>query len=154
MKYIIATMMVLNSFSGSIASCNNQDRTRVQNNDKNLNLDKKMKITIGATVFKATLYDNPTASALKTILPLTINMSELNGNEKYFQFSNSLPTNAIPNINIENGDLMLYRDNYLVVFYKSFNATYSYTRLGKIDNPTGLAAALGKGAIVVKFELE
>jgi len=50
------------------------------------------------------------------------------------------------------GDLMLYGNNTLVLFYESFNSSYSYTKLGYVDNPTGLAAALGNGNVVVKFE--
>ena len=54
----------------------------------------KMKITIGAAVFKATMYDNATATAFKSLLPLTVNMIELNGNEKYVDLPLNLPMNA------------------------------------------------------------
>lgn len=47
---------------------------------------------------------------------------------------------------------MLYGNNTLVLFYKNFNTSYSYTKLGAIDNPAGLEAALGNGNVVVKFE--
>ena len=50
-------------------------------------------IKIGDKEFTATLLDNPTATAFKAMLPLTINMTELNGNEKYFRLSKNLPTN-------------------------------------------------------------
>lgn len=113
-----------------------------------------MKITIEPSVFTATLYDNSTATAFKNMLPITINMSELNGNEKYFYFSNTLPTNASPGGIIQNGDLMLYGNNCLVLFYESFNTSYSYSQIGKMTNTTGLVNALGSGSVEVKFELE
>ena len=124
---------------------------------KGLNADHQtittMKITIGNTVFTATLVDNPTAAELKKRLPFTITMTELNGNEKYYSFRESFPARASNPRMIENGDLMLYGDDTLVLFYKSFSTSYSYTRLGRIDNPKGLAEALGRGEVVVKFEI-
>lgn len=150
--------MVLTSFSLSIASCNSGESTPMQNNNStsgnNNPTSNTMKITIGDSVFTATLYDNETATAFKMMLPITINMSELNGNEKFFYFSNTLPTNASPGGTIQNGDLMLYGNNCLVLFYESFNTTYSYSRLGKITNTTGFVNALGNGKVEVKFELE
>lgn len=112
----------------------------------------KMKITIGSAVFTATLNNNATTTAFKAMLPLTINMSELNGNEKMYYFSTTLPTNASSGGNIQVGDLMLYGNNCLVLFYEGFNTSYSYTRLGRIDNTSGLVAALGAGSVTVKFE--
>lgn len=152
-------MVVLISFSWSIAGCSkNED---VEPNDTNQLTDNTvnptngtMKITIGTSVFTATFYDNATATAFKSMLPITINMSELNGNEKYFYFSNTLPTNASPGGTIQNGDLMLYGNNCLVLFYESFNTSYSYSRIGKITNTTGLTNAVGNGNVEVKFEME
>lgn len=114
----------------------------------------KMKITIDTTAFTATLYNNPTVTTFKTRLPMTINMRDLNANEKYFDLPNSLPSNASNPASIQTGDLMLYGSNTLVLFYKSFSTSYSYTRLARIDSPSGLAAALGSGNATVKFELE
>lgn len=151
-------MVVLIPFSWSIAGCSkNED---VEPNDTNQLTDTvnptngTMKITIGTSVFTATFYDNATATAFKSMLPITINMSELNGNEKYFYFSNTLPTNASPGGTIQNGDLMLYGNNCLVLFYESFNTSYSYSRIGKITNTTRLANAVGNGNVEVKFEME
>ncbi|MFC4142662.1 cyclophilin-like fold protein [Pedobacter mendelii] len=155
MKHLVTLFAILFTFSFCTASCSkDEEKTTSQNNgSENKNPSTtKMKITIGTAVFTATLHDNPSANAFKARFPLTLNMTELNNNEKYYDFSKSLPTNASVGGDIKVGDLTLYGDNTLVLFYKSFNTSYSYTRLGYVDNPTGLAAALGTGNVVVKFE--
>jgi hypothetical protein len=111
-------------------------------------------IKIGSRKFTATLLDNPVATAFKTMLPLTMNMTELNGNEKYFDLSESLPTNASNPGKINTGDFLLYGSKTLVLFYKTFSTSYAYTKLGKIDNPTGLAEALGSSNVVVTIGLK
>lgn len=119
-----------------------------------LQTGNKMKITIGASIFTATLLDTPAANAFKSMLPLTIDMVELNGNEKYADLRKSLPTHAFNPKTIQNGDLMLYGASTLVLFYKSFPTSYTYTKLGSLDDATGLAAALGSGNVTVTYELE
>jgi hypothetical protein len=114
----------------------------------------KMRIKIGTKTFAATLDDNATAAAFKSLLPVTVNMVDLNGNEKYFDLSGNLPTNASNPRMIQSGDLMIYGSNTLVLFYKAFPTSYSYTRLGRINDPEGLAAAVGSGNVTVTYELE
>jgi hypothetical protein len=111
-------------------------------------------IKIGSEEFTATLLENPTATAFKAMLPLTMNMTELNGNEKYFDLPKNLPTHALNPGKINTGDLLLYGSKTLVLFYKTFSTSYNYTKLGKIDNPSGLAEALGSGNVVVTIELQ
>jgi hypothetical protein len=109
-------------------------------------------IIIGSKTFTATLADSETGEAFAALLPLSVTMNELNGNEKYHYLSSSLPTSAYQPGTIHAGDLMLYGNNCVVLFYETFNSSYSYTRIGAIDNPSGLAAALGSGNVSVRFE--
>jgi len=154
MKSLVTLIAMLFTFSCCDASCRKDDGTSLAKNSGSeiaKPSSTKMKITIGTTVFTATLYGNASANAFKAKLPLIINMTELNGNEKYFDLPNSLPTKASIGGNIKVGDLMLHGSKTLVLFYKSFNTSYIYTKLGYVDNPTALASALGNGNVEVKF---
>jgi hypothetical protein len=111
-----------------------------------------MHVTVGAKVYATTLSDNATARAFAAMLPLTLYMTDVNANEKYYEFAKSLPANASNPGTIQAGDVMLYGSSGLVLFYKSFSTSYSYTRIGKIDDASGLAAALGAGNATVTFE--
>ena len=82
-------------------------------------------IIIGSKTFTATLADSETGEAFAALLPLSVTMNELNGNEKYHYLSSSLPTAAYQPGTIHAGDLMLYGNNCVVLFYKTFNTSYS-----------------------------
>ena len=78
--------------------------------------------------------NNETVNKLKSLLPLELNMNELNGNEKYVYLDTPLPTDSFSPKHIEAGDVMLFGNNCLVIFYKSFDTTYTYTKIGHIKN--------------------
>ena len=78
-------------------------------------------------------------------------MAELNGNEKHADLSQALPTDASRPGTIRNGDLMLYGSNTLVVFYKTFRSSYSYTRLGRVNDPARLEQVLGQRSVRIVF---
>ena len=52
------------------------------------------------------------------------------------------------------GDFMLYGSDCLVLFYKNFSSSYSYTRLGYIEDTAGFAKAVGNGSVFISFEYE
>jgi hypothetical protein len=110
-----------------------------------------MWMTIGERRFAITLTDNAAARAFAAQLPLTLDMEELNGNEKHAELPKALPADASRPGTIRNGDLMLYGTETLVVFYSTFQSSYSYTRLGSVDDPSDLPKALGPRGVRVVF---
>lgn len=114
----------------------------------------KIKIKVGSKTFTATLLNNKTTDAFIEMLPLTIKMADHLRNEKHVDLSESIPTNSSNPGTIRNGDLMLFGSKTLVLFYKSFSTSYSYTKFGKVENPNSLATAVGPGSVTVTFELE
>ena len=110
-----------------------------------------MRMTVGEHRFTITLADTDAARTFAAQLPLTLNMAELNGNEKHANLPTALPTDARPPGTIRSGDLLLYGSDTLVVFYETFRSSYSYTRLGWVDDPSELSQALGQGEARVAF---
>lgn len=148
--------------NGTMKESNSNENTNVNdtniNNDSNGGFDmkendfiSKINVNINGTDFTATLEDNETTRKFLQMLPLEINMSDLNSNEKYYYFNDSLPNNSSRVGRISNGDIMLYGSDCLVIFYESFNSGYSYTRIGKIDNPSSLKQVVGKGSIKISI---
>ena len=134
-----------------------ENYTNIVNNESNINLDNNesenkmisnIKVIVDGKTYNAKLEENETAQSLANMLPLELNMSELNENEKYIYLEKTLPTNSYNPKHIEVGDIMLYGNDCLVVFYKSFDTPYSYTKIGHIENFVNL----GTKDVVVKFE--
>ena len=129
-----------------ITGCSNKVEIPKENND--LEVNNQVKVLIDKKEYTINLESNETAKEFFNILPLELNMNELNGNEKYVYLDTTLPTDSINPKTINIGDVMLYGDNCLVIFYKSFTTSYSYTKIGHIDN----LPDLGNEDISVKFE--
>ena len=114
--------------------------------------EMKIRVIAGGKSFQAVLNGGEAARELYSRLPLTLDMSELNGNEKYFYLDSPLPREAQRVGRINAGDIMLFGADCLVLFYESFSTGYSYTPLGRIQDAGGLAKALGGGGARVTFE--
>lgn len=112
---------------------------------------QNISLTLNGSTFSVEPEDNETAAAFQQMLPVTLSLSELHGNEKYVYLDESLPSDAEPVQTIHAGDLLLYGDNCIVLFYKTFTTTYSYTKIGHISDTAGLAEAVGNGAVTVSF---
>ena len=78
-------------------------------------------------------------------------MSGSVSHEKYYTFSDTFKTNSYTPGTIQTGDILLYKDDCLVLFYETFSSSYSYTRLGKVTSTDGLKEALGSGDVTVSW---
>lgn len=113
----------------------------------------QMKITINETEYNVALENNETVSALQSMLPLTLSMADLNNNEKYYYLEQPLPNSPEKVKSVSTGDIMLFGDDCLVVFYKDFETPYSYTRIGHIGNTDDdLEQSLGSGNVEITFD--
>lgn len=115
----------------------------------------KVLLTVGGNTMTATLVDNEATHELKELLnmgSITINMSDYGGFEKVGALPQSFTTSNTQ-ITTEPGDIMLYQGNNMVIFYGS--NSWSYTRLGKIDDVTvsELKQFLGNGDITLILSL-
>lgn len=112
-----------------------------------------MRMDVGGTVFTVALEDNGAARALAGMLPIAETMEELNGNEKYLYLDEPLPVSPYSPGTVRAGDVMLWGDDCLVVFYKTFSTGYPYTPIGRVTDAAGLAEALGPGDVAVSFSV-
>lgn len=114
----------------------------------------KMNVQVGGRTFTATLEDNRAVDALVEMMenaPVTIEMNDYAGFEKVGSLGQSLPASN-SQTTTQPGDIVLYQGNQIVIFYGT--NSWSYTRLGRIDDLTGWEDALGSGDVTVTFSLE
>lgn len=136
-KIIYSLILVLAIFTMTGCNENKKVETYEQNYEEVIS---SMKILINNNQYVIKLENNDTVSKLVSLLPLELTMNELNGNEKYVYLEENLPTNSSNPKHINAGDVVLYGSNCLVIFYKSFDTSYSYTRIGHIDNLPNLGS--------------
>ena len=137
---VVVTTIMMNNLS---------PETNQSINNKEMTMDK-VYININNKKLGIDLENNSTTSALIKLLPLELSMNDLNGNEKYVYLNESLPTNTYSPKHIEAGDVMLFGDNCLVIFYESFDTSYSYSKIGHINN----LPSLDDGNISISIDVE
>lgn len=124
------------------------------NSDTEESTVEKMTLHIGNSSFTATLESNAAVDALVDMMreaPVVVQMSDYSGFEKVGSLGTSLPTSN-NQTTTKSGDIVLYNGNQIVLFYGS--NSWSYTRLGSIDDLSGWEDALGSGDVAVIFSLE
>ena len=142
MKRLLVGLVIISSLF-LLVGCNSKE----EKVNKPEEVISTMKVIIDDKEYIVELENNDTVKELIKLLPLDITMDELNGNEKYVYLDKSLPTSSSNPKHINKGDVMLFGDNCLVIFYKSFDTPYSYTKIGHIDN----LEDLGSSNITVRF---
>lgn len=110
-------------------------------------------LTFGEYSYPVTLEDSETAKAFAALLaenPVIVDAHDYSGFEKVGSLDASLPRNDVRSVTAP-GDFVLYNGDQLVLFYGS--NTWSYTRLGHLDDPAGLQEALGDSDVTLTFSL-
>ena len=113
-----------------------------------LSCENNYYVKIGDKTFPFELKDTSAANELKSKLPFKVKMTKLNNNEIYYRFDGKFTTNSKSVGTINEGDIYLYEDNCLVLFYKTFTTSYSYSELGRLTDSKGLAEAIGDGSSI------
>jgi hypothetical protein len=119
------------------------------------NQSKKIVMTIDGKEISVTWKDNDSVKALKELLKdksIVIKMSKYGGFEQVGSIGKTLPSND-KNITTKPGDIVLYSDDQIVMFYGS--NTWDYTRLGTINlSESELKSLLGNKNVILKLELK
>lgn len=160
-KRIIVMIFIILLFLGILFFLVYNNKSNLENNSNNnesgnvidQNENIKINIIIKDRIFNAILENNETTRELIKLFPMTVNMTDHLSNEKFYDLPKSLPTNSSRPSKINNGDIMLFGSNTLVLFYDTFSTSYSYTRLGKIDDASDLKLVLGNTDVEITFQI-
>ena len=143
--------------TGSISNQTSNQTSSEQNSENTPGEEEsttmKMHVQVGNRTFTATLENNVAVDAFVEMMenkPVTIQMHDYAGFEKVGPLGTNLPTSNVQTTT-HAGDIVLYQGNQIVIFYGS--NSWSYTRLGKIDDLSGWEDALGSENVIVTFSL-
>lgn len=140
-KYLLLICIFL--FTG----CNQNTEIDGRNNMIDISM------TIKGQHFSAKLYDNQTTQELMELFPITITMDDLNQNEKFYYLDQSLSVDSQRIKQIQKGDIMLFGSNCLVIFYEDLKTSYSYTKLGYIEDRESIKKVVDNGSVEVRLKI-
>ena len=146
-KILIILILLMAVGCNQIKNDNKINNENINENESGEKMND-VKVIINDNTYILKLENNKTVDEFINLLPQEYIMNELNNNEKYVYIDKSLTTNSYNPEHIEKGDVMLFGDNCIVIFYKSLDTTYRYTKIGHIDN----LGDLGNSNIKAKFE--
>lgn len=113
----------------------------------------KLKITVGEKILYADIYDSETARDFIKLLPLELDMQDLNRREKYRPLTVRLPNNGTIKNTYEVGDISYWLGGGLTVFYQQDHATVKagLIKIGKLKE--GMEVFETSESLKVKFEV-
>ena len=148
--YVIIGILVIFLILFTVLSVQKMHNTNNENNDyrgeneydyevveataKPFDDEEVIMVNINNENYKMTLYNNQSSFDLYSVIPIELEMNDLNNNEKYQYLNFSLSDNSNYTGKISKGDVMLYQSNCIVIFYKDIETDYYYTKLGHIDD--------------------
>lgn len=175
-KYILMMFIIVCALAAVLSGCGDSRRTETsaaaedetqgspspeketetgEDNDREEeNMDRKMIVEVNGNRFTATLENNEAVDTLFEMMqenPIIIQMRDYSGFEKVGNLGTDL-RESNRQTTTQAGDIVLYQGNQIVIFYGS--NSWSYTRLGRIEDLTGWENALGDGDVTVTFSLE
>ena len=171
-KTISFLIVVLFGISVLLAGCGNQEPVQSDKPEQELsvssqeaentesesseeeNSEMKMNVNVNGQDFTATLENNSAVAALVQMMEngsITLQLDDYAGFEKVGPLGQSLPASD-SQTTTQAGDIVLYQGNQIVMFYGS--NSWSYTKLGRIDDLTDWEEALGSGDVTVTLSME
>ena len=112
---------------------------------------QRMNLEINNKIYSVVLENNITAEALLSRLPMTLNMEDLYSSEKYAYITEPLPMQPQRMDTINAGDVLLWGNDCLVIFYNHVSTLDEYTKIGHIENVEDLAITAGSDSVNVTW---
>lgn len=109
-------------------------------------------VTIAGESFELILENNASAKVFAKLLPLELDMADVNGNEKFYLLADHLPRKEQCSCSIKTGDLLLCQTNELTFFYADCKTCFKYTYLGHIKDTTNFSKSMAGKNVTVVFE--